>query len=79
MFSIIKFIYSNSSKFYIKYLFCFYPFYTYTWESGKNYIYIFTLEEKSPKLVKVISEELKYFDCNDIIPGGSFSNEDMTE
>ena len=52
---------------------------TYTWESGKNYIYIFTLEEKSPKLVKVISEELKYFDCNDIIPGGSFSNEDMTE
>lgn len=52
---------------------------THTWECGKNYIYIFTLEEKSPKLVKVISEELKYFDCNDIIPGGSFSNEDMTE
>ena len=51
----------------------------YTWESGKNYIYLFSLEENSPKLVYVISEEMTYFDCNDIIPGGSFSGSDMTE
>ena len=47
------------------------------WESGKNYIYIFSLEKKTPKLLYVDSQ---YFDCNDIVPGGDFSNTtDMTE
>lgn len=52
-----------------------------TWESGKNYIYVFSLAEKTPKLVKVISQESpeEFFDCNDIIPGDKFSNTDMTE
>ena len=49
-----------------------------TWESGKNYIYIFSLTEKSPKLVKVLTKD-SFFDCNDIIPGGEFSDTDMTE
>ena len=49
-----------------------------TWESGKNYIYLFSLTENGPKLVKVISQDM-YFDCNDIIPGGEFSGSDMTE
>lgn len=51
---------------------------SYTWESGKNYIYLFSLTENGPKLVKVISQDM-YFDCNDIIPGGEFSGSDMTE
>ena len=51
----------------------------YTWESGKNYIYIFSLEAKTPKLLYVISQEMEYFDCNDIVAGGEFSNTDMTE
>ena len=52
-----------------------------TWESGKNYIYVFSLEEKTPKLVNVITQDSpeEFFDCNDIIPGGKFSNTDMTE
>lgn len=50
----------------------------YTWQSGKNYIYLFSLTENGPKLVKVISQDM-YFDCNDIIPGGEFSGSDMTE
>ena len=50
-----------------------------TWESGKNYIYIFSLEEKTPKLIYVLSGEMDYFDCNDIVPGGEFSWSDMTE
>lgn len=50
-----------------------------TWESGKNYIYIFSLEEKSPKLIYVLSGEMDYFDCNDIVPGGEFSDAGMTE
>ena len=49
------------------------------WESGKNYIYIFSLEKKTPKLLYVVSQDLQYFDCNDIVPGGEFSNKDMTE
>lgn len=54
---------------------------THTWECGKNYIYVFSLTAKAVKLVHVESQELEdsYFDCNDIIPGGSFSNEYMTE
>ena len=51
----------------------------YEWESGKNYIYIFSLEEKTPKLIYVLSGEMDYFDCNDIVPGGEFSWSDMTE
>ena len=49
-----------------------------TWKSGKNYIYVFSLSEKNPKLVKVIEQEL-YFDCNDIVSGGEFSDNNMTE
>lgn len=51
----------------------------YEWESGKHYIYIFALDQKTPKLVTVISQDMTYFDCTDIIPGDSFSGEDMTE
>lgn len=47
------------------------------WKSGKNYIYVFSLSEKSVKLIKVISQD-NLFDCNDIVPGGDFSNNDMT-
>ena len=50
-----------------------------TWESGKNYIYIFSLDGKSPKLIYVLSGDIDYFDCNDIVPGGDFSDSDMTE
>lgn len=50
----------------------------YSWESGKNYIYVFSLEGKSPKLVKIIKQD-DFFDCNDIVPGGEFSGENMTE
>ena len=49
-----------------------------TWQSGKNYIYVFSISENGPKLVKVISQD-NYFDCNDVIPGDSFSGDDMTE
>ena len=49
-----------------------------TWQSGKNYIYVFSISEKGPKLIKVISQE-NFFDCNDIESGGEFSNKDMTE
>ena len=49
-----------------------------TWLSGKNYIYVFSISEKGPKLIKVISQD-NYFDCNDIESGGEFSNKDMTE
>ena len=49
-----------------------------TWQSGKNYIYVFSISEKGPKLIKVISQD-NYFDCNDIVSGGEFSNTDMTE
>ena len=49
-----------------------------TWQSGKNYIYVFSISEKGPKLVKVISQD-NFFDCNDIVPGGEFSDDDMTE
>ena len=49
-----------------------------TWQSGKNYIYVFSISEKGPKLIKVISQDM-YFDCNDIESGGEFSNKDMTE
>lgn len=51
----------------------------YQWESGKNYIYIFSLDEKKPKLIYVVSGEMDYFDCNDIVPGGEFSGSNMTE
>ena len=51
----------------------------YQWESGKNYIYIFSLDEKTPKLIYVLSREMDYFDCNDIVPGGEFSGSNMTE
>lgn len=49
-----------------------------TWQSGKNYIYVFSISEKGPKLIKVISQD-NFFDCNDIVPGGEFSGDDMTE
>ncbi len=49
-----------------------------TWQSGKNYIYVFSISENGPKLIKVISQD-NYFDCNDVIPGDSFSGDDMTE
>ncbi|MCI6338522.1 MAG: fimbrillin family protein [Prevotella sp.] len=49
-----------------------------TWQSGKNYIYVFSISENGPKLVKVISQD-NFFDCNDIESGGEFSNADMTE
>ena len=49
-----------------------------TWESGKNYIYLFSLIEKNPKLVNVITQDM-FFDCNDIVSGGKFSDSDMTE
>lgn len=48
------------------------------WKSGKNYIFLFSLTDKNVKLVKVISQD-DFFDCNDIVPGGDFSNNDMTE
>ena len=51
---------------------------TETWQSGKNYIYVFSISEKGPKLIKVISQD-NYFDCNDVIPGDSFSGDNMTE
>ena len=50
-----------------------------TWESGKNYTYVFSLNGNAPTLVKVISGNESFFDCEDIIPGGSFSNNDITE
>ena len=49
-----------------------------TWKSGKNYIYVFSISDNGPKLIKVISQD-NYFDCNDVIPGDSFSGDDMTE
>ena len=49
-----------------------------TWKSGKNYIYVFSLSEKNPKLVKVIEQD-DFFDCNDIVSGGEFSDNDMKE
>ena len=49
-----------------------------TWQSGKNYIYVFSISEKGPKLIKVISQD-NFFDCNDIESGGEFSCDDMTE
>ena len=48
------------------------------WQSGKNYIYVFSISENGPKLVKVISQD-NFFDCNDIESGGEFSNTGMTE
>lgn len=52
-----------------------------TWESGKSYTYIFSLTDKTPKLVSVVTQDLQdaYFDCNDILPGGDFTDTDMTE
>lgn len=52
-----------------------------TWQSGKNYIYVFSISEKGPKLIKVITQSSPedFFDCNDVIPGDSFSGDDMTE
>ena len=49
-----------------------------TWQSGKNYIYVFSISEKGPKLVKVVSKD-NFFECNDIVSGGEFSGDDMTE
>ena len=52
-----------------------------TWQSGKNYIYVFSISENGPKLIKVITQSSpeEFFDCNDIVPGGSFSDTEMTE
>ena len=49
-----------------------------TWQSGKNYIYVFSISEQGTKLINVISQD-NFFDCNDIESGGEFSNKDMTE
>ena len=48
------------------------------WQSGKHYIYLFTLSENGPKLIKVISQD-NFFDCNDMVSGGEFSDDQMTE
>ena len=52
-----------------------------TWQSGKNYIYVFSISENGPKLVKVITQNSleDFFDCNDIESGGEFSGNNMTE
>ena len=49
-----------------------------TWQSGENYIYVFSISENGPKLINVITQD-NFFDCNDIVSGGEFSNKDMTE
>ena len=49
-----------------------------TWQSGKNYIYLFSISEQGTKLINVISQD-NFFECNDIESGGEFSNTDMTE
>ena len=49
-----------------------------TWQSGKNYIYVFSISEQGTKLINVISQD-NYFDCNDIESGGEFSGDNMTE
>ena len=49
-----------------------------TWQSGKNYIYVFSISEQGTKLIKVISQD-NFFECNDIESGGDFSDDDMTE
>ena len=49
-----------------------------TWQSGKNYIYVFSISEQGTKLINVITQD-NFFDCNDIESGGKFSNKDMTE
>ena len=49
------------------------------WEPGKSFMYIFSLSENSPKLVNVISYDDPAFDCTDIVPGGVFSNGNMTD
>ena len=49
-----------------------------TWQSSKNYIYVFSISENGPKLVKVITQD-NFFDCNDIESGGEFSGDNMTE
>ena len=49
-----------------------------TWQSGKNYIYVFSISEKGPKLIKVISQD-NFFDCNDIERGDEISDSVMTE
>ena len=49
-----------------------------TWQSGKNYIYVFSISEQGTKLINVISQD-NFFECNDIESGGEFSNKDMTE
>ena len=49
-----------------------------TWQSGKNYIYVFSISENGPKLINVITQD-NFFDCNDIESGGEFSNKGMTE
>lgn len=49
-----------------------------TWQSGKNYIYVFSISESGIKLINVISQD-NFFDCNDIESGGEFSNTGMTE
>ena len=49
-----------------------------TWQSGKNYIYVFSISEQGTKLINVISQD-NFFDCNDIVSGGEFSGDNMTE
>ena len=49
-----------------------------TWQSGKNYIYLFSISEQGTKLINVISQD-NFFECNDIESGGEFSNKGMTE
>ncbi|MCI7018175.1 MAG: fimbrillin family protein [Prevotella sp.] len=49
-----------------------------TWQSGKNYIYVFSISEQGTKLINVITQD-NFFDCNDIESGGEFSNKGMTE
>ena len=49
-----------------------------TWQSGKNYIYVFSISEQGTKLINVISQD-NFFECNDIVSGGEFSGDNMTE
>ena len=49
-----------------------------TWQSGKNYIYLFSISEQGTKVIRVMSQA-DFFEWNDIESGGKCSNKDMTE
>lgn len=49
------------------------------WQCGKSYTYVFSLNAKVPKLVQVVTGDEDFFDCEDILPGDSFTESDMAE